>query len=314
MGEAGARQEASGAAEEPRAGVAELLGGEVRLCYELVGDPEGPVMVLVNGLGGQLIDWDPSFLAGLRAAGLATLRFDNRDAGLSSGGDPRFRFDLGVLSRRDRSALAYTLEDLADDVVRLLDALGVPDAHVLGVSMGGMIAQLVAIRHPKRVRSLCSVMSTTGAPGVGQPTEEAAALLTRGGPSDREGWIEWELANHRVLGSPGFPVDDEALRIRAAARYDRAYRPDGVARQLMAILLAEDRTAALSGLRVPTLVVHGAADPLIDVSGGEATARAVPGARLVVVPGMGHELPPGAIPTVLEAVLATVRAADPRLA
>jgi pimeloyl-ACP methyl ester carboxylesterase len=232
---------------------------------------------------------------------------------LSSGGDPRYRFDLGVLARRDRSALAYTLEDLADDVVGLMDALGIPDAHVLGVSMGGMIAQLVAVRHPGRVRSLCSVMSTTGDPGVGRPTEEAAALLTRGGPSDREGWIEWELANHRVLGSPGFPVDEAALRARAAARYDRAQRPDGVARQLMAILLAEDRTAALGALRVPALVVHGQDDPLIDVSGGRATAQAIPGARLLEVPGMGHELPAGAVPVVLEAVVATCRAADERL-
>ncbi len=287
--------------------------GEVELCYELVGDPSGPVMVLVNGLGGQLIDWDDGLLAALRAAGLATLRFDNRDAGLSSGADERFRFDLQAAGRRDRSALAYELHHLADDVAALLDAVGVERAHVLGVSMGGMIAQLVALRHQHRVLSLTSIMSTTGAPGVGQPSEEAVGILLRPAARDRAEHLEREVANQAVLGSPGYRADPVRVRERAAAKYDRAFRPSGVARQLMAILMAEDRTEGLGRVTVPTLVVHGADDVLVAPSGGRATAEAVPGAELLVVPGMGHEIPPAVAPAIAAAVVATARRADHRL-
>jgi pimeloyl-ACP methyl ester carboxylesterase len=265
--------------------------GEVELCVELVGDLDGPVLVLVNGLGGQLVDWDDRFLGRLRALGFTTVRFDNRDAGLSSGADDRFGFDRRVFEDGPPPEVAYGLEDLADDVVGLLDALGVARAHLLGVSMGGMIVQLVAVRHPDRVLSLCSVMSTTGAPNVGRPTAEAAAVLATPAPADPEAQLAWELDNHRVIGSPGFPADPNWLAARAQRRISRAVRPAGTARQLMAILVAGDRTEALRQLAVPTLVVHGAEDPLVDVSGGRATAAAVPGAELVVVPGMGHDLP-----------------------
>lgn len=291
----------------------QVVVGSATLCAELVGDPAGPVLVLVNGLGGQLIDWDPDLLAGLRAAGFATLRFDNRDAGLSSGADDRFRFDLDAVGARDRSALAYTLDDLADDVAGLLDQVGVDAAHVLGVSMGGMISQLLAIRHPDRVRSLTSVMSTTGAHGVGGPTDEAMSVLLRKPPADRDAFVDWELANHRVIGSPGFPVDEGRLRRKFAARYDRARRPEGTARQLMAIMLAGDRTAALGGVRCPTLVVHGQDDPLVAVSGGRATAAAVPGAELLTIPGMGHDIPPAVVPQLVAAVCRTAARADERV-
>lgn len=289
------------------------LVGEVELCHELVGDPAGPVIVLVNGLGGQLVDWDDTFLDALRSAGFATLRFDNRDAGLSSSGDERFGFDLEVLRTHDRSKVAYTLDDLADDVVGLLDHLGIDAAHVLGVSMGGMIAQLVAVRHPERVRSLVSIMSTTGARDVGQPTAEATAVLMGRPPAERDAFIEWELANQRVIGSPGFPFDEERLRRRIAGRYDRARRPEGVARQMMAILVSPDRTEALGRVQVPTLVVHGEDDVLVTVSGGRASAAAVPGAELLLVPGMGHELPPAVVPEVVAAVVRTAARADDRL-
>ena len=305
----------SGAVKHP--GVTEetvhIRCGEVELCHELVGDPSGPVMVLVNGLGGQLVDWDEGLLAAFRDAGLATLRFDNRDAGLSSGGDERFGFDPEAVGQRDRSAIAYGLEDLADDVVELLDALGIAQAHILGVSMGGMIAQLVAIRHERRVLSLCSVMSTTGAPDVGKPTAEALQVLLRPAPTGRAEYIERQVANQRVLGSPGFPADVDRVRARAAARYDRAFRPDGAARQLMAILLAGDRTGPLGGVCTPTLVVHGSSDPLIGLSGGQATADAIPAARLLVVAGMGHEIPPAVVPELVDAVVSMACSADPRV-
>jgi pimeloyl-ACP methyl ester carboxylesterase len=261
------------------------------VCHELVGDPGGPVVVLVNGLGGQLIGWSDRLLATLRACGLATVRYDHRDAGRSSSGDQRFGFDPVVLRGEQPSAVAYRLEDLADDLVGLLDAVGVARAHLLGVSMGGMVAQLVAIRHPDRVITLTSVMSTTGARGVGQPSPAALAMLAAAAPAGPDEAVEREVANHRLLGSPGYPTGEAEVRERARRLVDRAWRPDGTARQLMAIVVAEDRTAALRRLTVPTLVVHGADDPLVDVSGGRATAAAVPGAELHVIPGMGHEIP-----------------------
>lgn len=291
--------------------LAEVAGRTV--CHELVGDPGGPVLVLINGLAGQCIDWEPRLLEGLRTAGFATLRFDNRDMGRSSGADDRFGFDLDAVHHRDRSAVAYTLDDLADDVVALLDHLGVARAHVLGVSMGGMIAQLVAIRHPGRVQSLCSIMSTTGARGVGEPTEEAVAVLMAPAPTDRDGNVDRAVAGDRVIGSPGFPFDEGRHRAKAAAKFDRAFRPRGVARQMMAVLMADDRTAALGGVRVPTLVIHGEDDPLVTVSGGRATAGAVPGATLLTVPGMGHDIPPEVAPQLVSAVAANAARADDRV-
>lgn len=304
--------------------------GGLSLCYELVGDPAGPLVVLINGLGGQLIDWDPDLLAGLRTAGMATLRFDNRDAGLSSsgaepGGAPTVSPSLprradpptpaaGGGGRDAGGQPAYTLADMADDVVGLLDHVGVDAAHVMGVSLGGMIAQLVAVRHPRRVRSLTSVMSTTGAPGVGQPTDAALRVLLSRPPEDRNSFVEWELDNHRVIGSPGFPTDTDRLRRKFRARFDRARRPDGTARQLAAILAATDRTAALATVRCPTLVVHGEADALVGVSGGRATAAAVPGAELLVVSGMGHEVPPPVVPHLVAAVARVAARADERVA
>jgi len=288
--------------------------GAIDLCYVLDGDPAGAVLVLVNGLDGQLVDWDDGLLKALWSFGFTTLRFDNRDAGLSSSGDERFGFDRRVLEPGHRPEVAYTLADMADDLVGLLDVLGVARAHLLGVSMGGMIVQTVAIRHPGRVLSLCSVMSTTGAPGVGQPTAEALAVLTTPAPSDRDARVAWEMGNHRVIGSPGFPADPAWLRARAERRVDRAVRPAGTARQMMAIVVAEDRTAALGRVTVPTLVVHGTDDPLVDPSGGRATAAAVPGAELVLVPGMGHDLPAAIGPWLAARVAANAARADERVA
>jgi pimeloyl-ACP methyl ester carboxylesterase len=202
-------------------------------------------------------------------------------------------------------AAAYLLADLAADAIGLLDALGVQRAHIVGASMGGMIAQQVTIDYPDRVRSLCSIMSTTGDPSVGRSTPEATAALLRPPATTRDEAIAAGIASGRLLGSIGFDASEEALRRRAERKYDRAFRPAGTRRQLTAIYASPDRTAALRNVTVPTVVIHGALDPLIDVSGGRATAEAVPGAELVVLPGVGHGIPADAIPIIVEAITRT---------
>ena len=209
----------------------------------------------------------------------------------------------------DSLDVPYRIEDMADDGVGLLDALGIAAAHVVGASMGGMIAQSMAIRHPGRVLSLCSIMSTPGLTVAGLPTDEAMAVLARPPAAGRAAVVDGEVANHRIIGSPGFPFDEARIRRRAERAYDRCHHPDGVTRQLLAVMASPDRTDALGSVTVPTLVIHGGADPLVTPDGGEATARAVPGARLLTVPGMGHDLPEPAWPAILDAIEANARKA-----
>jgi pimeloyl-ACP methyl ester carboxylesterase len=247
----------------------------------------------------------------LASRGFLVIRYDNRDAGLSTWFDDAGPANLAAVWSGDHSALAYTLEDMADDAAGVLDAAGVAAAHVAGISLGGMIAQLLATRHPARVRSLASIMSTTGNLAVGRPTGEAASVLVSAMPDDREAFIEQAVVNSRAVSAgTAFPFDEQAVRRGAAHGYDRAYHPKGAGRQLAAILAAGDRTAALGGIRVPTLVVHGSEDKVIGVSGGEATAAAIPGARLLVVPGLGHELPPGFWPALTDALAENADRAD----
>jgi pimeloyl-ACP methyl ester carboxylesterase len=288
-----------------------LVGvGDLELCYEFEGGPDEPVVVLVAGLGSSLATWDPRLLAMFREAGFAVLRFDNRDSGRSTVLEDAPPFDLRAALRKDRSVVTYTLDDLADDTAGLLEALGIGAGHLVGVSLGGMITQTMAVRHPGRVRSLCSIMSTTGARDVGQARPEAGPVLTRPPAMDREGFVRGELDNQRLIGSvaPEF-VDEQWRRAKAERLWDHGVHPRGTGRLLMAIVASGDRTAALASVRAPTVVVHGDADPLIDVSGGRATAAAIPGARLLVVPGLGHELPPAAWPEVVGAVAENARRA-----
>ena len=278
--------------------------GGVTICYDRLGRTSDPLFVLVAGLGRQLIGWDDAFCQLLVDRGFGVLRFDNRDAGRSTsveGGPP---FDLAAARRGGKDAVAYTLDDMADDTAGLLDALGVDAAHVAGTSMGGMIAQTLAVRHPARVLSLCSIMSTTGANDVGRPTPEAMAVLMKRPPTSRDEYVDTELANQRIIGSRGALVDEAWRRQRYGRFYDRGLNVAGTGRQMMAIVASGDRTAALAQLRVPTLVIHGDADALVPLDGGEATARAIPGARLVVVPDMGHELPPAVWTEVVDAMVA----------
>jgi len=283
------------------------------LVHELLASPGRPVMVLIAGLGRPLVGWDRGLCDLLVAQGFAVLRFDNRDSGRSTSVDGAPPFDLAA-ARRGREAVAYTLDDMADDTAGLLDALGIDAAHVVGTSMGGMIAQTMALRHPARVRSLCSVMSSTGASDVGLPSAEAMPIVMRRQPSERRAYVEHELANYRVIGSGGDLVDEGWRRRRYEDIFDWGINPAGVGRQIMAMVASGDRTAALASVRVPTLVVHGDADTLVAPSGGEATARAVPGAELLVVPGMGHEIPPATWPVVVGAIAANARRAEDRSA
>ena len=268
-------------------GVAHANG--IDLCYETFGDPTDPALLLVMGTGVQMTEWEPGFVAAFVERGFHVVRYDQRDVGLST------RLEAGA---------TYTLFDMADDAVGLLDALGVDRAHVLGASLGGMVAQCVAIRHPERVLSLCSIMSTTGAPGVGTSRRDAREAMTAPRPSSRDGLIEAAVERARILRGGGFPLDEAMFRRRAAAAIDRAEYPAGRARHLAAIIATGDRTDALHSVVAPTVVIHGADDPLVHVSGGHATAAAIPGASLVVIPGMGHELPAGARPLIVDAFVA----------
>jgi len=258
--------------------------------YETFGDPADPAVLLIMGFNGQLTLWDEPFCVALADRGHYVIRYDNRDVGLSTwfddAGEP------GLLDLLSGTASApYSLVDMAADGAGLLDALDIPSAHVVGVSMGGMIAQTFALEHPDRLRTLTSIMSTTGDPGVGQARPEALEALVPVPPASREEAMDQGAAMWKTIGSPGFPFDEAAVRERAGAAYDRAFHPAGATRQLAAIVTQPDRTLSLGSVTAPTLVVHGTDDPLVAPSGGEATAAAIPGARLLLVPGMGHDMP-----------------------
>ena len=286
-------------------------GNGVELEYETVGDPAGRPLLLVQGLGAQLISVEDGLCQELASRGFLVIRYDNRDAGLSTWFDDARPVNLAAVWGGDHSTLAYTLEDMADDAVAVLDAAGAEAAHVAGISLGGMIAQLLATRYPARVRSLASIMSTPGDRAVGQPTAEAASVLMSSMPGDRERYIDQAVANTRAISSgTAYPFDEDAVRRGAARGFDRAYHPKGTGRQFAAILAAGDRAAALGQIRVPTVVVHGEQDQIIGVSGGEATAAAIPGARLLRVPGLGHELPPGFWPVLADALVEVADRAD----
>ncbi|MFI0719316.1 alpha/beta fold hydrolase [Streptomyces sp. NPDC021224] len=282
---------------------------DVRLAYETFGDPGDPPVLLVMGFGAQLLAWDEGFCRALADRGRYVVRYDNRDCGLSTRLDDHpvdlARFIATVSSGDVAGALAmvpYTLADMADDGLGLLTALGIERAHVVGASMGGMIAQALAIAHPERVLTLTSMMSSTGEPEYGQATREAQAVLFRGRPADREGYIA--AAERDMVWASRRYGDPAALRDLAAASYDRAYYPAGIGRQLGAMVLGGSRADALRKLDVPTLVIHGLDDTLIAPSGGERTAELVPGAKLLLVPDMGHDRPPALWPELIEALAA----------
>ena len=284
----------------------------VTLDYDRRGDADGPTLLMIMGLGAQRITWPDELLDDLAGRGFNVVSFDNRDAGASSWLDgPSI-----AASQLEQAFVGvpvtdapYTLDDLARDALGLLDGLGVEVAHVVGASMGGMIAQHLAFTYPSRVRSLTSIMSTTGDSAVGQPTEEAFEVLLTRPPMDREGFVEASVRSGRIVGSATL-FDEARVRERAGRTWDRGVNPSGTGRQLYAILADRDRTERLAEVRVPTLVIHGRDDSLIHMSGGEATADAIPDAKLLVVDEMGHDLPLPLIPTVADAIAAHVKAAE----
>jgi pimeloyl-ACP methyl ester carboxylesterase len=275
----------------------------IELEYDTFGSPDDPALLLIMGFSAQMIAWDEAFCRQLAGRGFHVIRFDNRDVGLSSritGGPVP---DVAKAMSGDPSTASYTLDDMADDAAGLLEALGIDGAHIVGASMGGMIAQLVAIRHPGETRTLCSIMSTTGDTSVGQPTPEAIGALLAPRPTTRDEAIERGGVVGRIISSP-VHFDEDKARRRAAEAFDRADDPDGVARQLVAIMASPDRTRALGEVTAPTLVIHGAADPLVTVSGAEATAKAVPHAELRIFEDMGHDLPEPLWPDIVDAIVA----------
>lgn len=267
----------------------------IEIGYERLGDPGAPPVLLVMGGGAQMINWPDGFCAELVDRGLQVIRFDNRDVGRSSHFADAPEPDLQAALAGDFSSVLYTLSDMAADAVGLLDVLGFESAHIVGASVGGMVAQMMAIEHPNRVRSLTSMMSSTGDLGVGQPDLTAISGLGPP-PEDRQGFIDWQVRAFRALGSPGFEFDEAGVAERSGTAYDPDHDPLGMVRQAAAALATGDRTARLRSLRVPTLVVHGTADVMCDISGGRATAEAISGAKLVTIDGMGHNLPRPAWP------------------
>ncbi|NPD03555.1 alpha/beta fold hydrolase [Nocardioides sp. zg-1308] len=282
------------------------IGNEVELCYQTFGDPDDEPLLLVMGLSGPMTWWDQVFCEKLADAGFHVVRYDNRDTGRSSRIAAPVRHDQLLRAfATGRAQTPYSMSDLAVDAVSLLDHLGIESAHLVGVSMGGMIAQTVAIEHPARVRSLTSISSTTGRRTVGWQHPSLLPRLIAPRRPGRDAYVESSIAMWAVIGSVGYPTEDEALRSRALETFDRGVSTSGVLRQMLAILTQPDRTQRLRSLRVPALVLHGTADKMVHVSGGRATAAAIPGAELVLVDGMGHDLPPGLFETFVEAIRRT---------
>jgi pimeloyl-ACP methyl ester carboxylesterase len=285
------------------------VGRGVTLCYETFGDPDDTPILLIMGLATQMIAWHEDFCEQLADRGFYVVRFDNRDIGRSTHFDFRPPTLLEMARRRVRPE-QYSLSDMAEDSAVLLSELGISPAHVVGVSMGGMIAQVLAAEHPDAVRSLVSIMSTTGSRWHGQPAVSVYRYLLRPPPRDRDGYIQRSAEVFGLVGSTAFPRDEQYIRERAGRAYDRGFDVRAGGRQLGAIVASGDRTKALGEIKARTLVIHGTVDKMIRPSGGRATAKAIPGARLQMIEGMGHDLPRGAWPLLLDAISEHARAAD----
>jgi pimeloyl-ACP methyl ester carboxylesterase len=274
----------------------------IELAYQEAGDPDGEPLILIMGLAVQMLGWEEEFCELLAARGFRVVRFDNRDIGHST-----LIKEAGMPSRYDmfsgrRSTAAYLLSDMADDTFGLMEALEMDSAHVVGASMGGMIGQTMAIEHPERVRSLVSIMSTTGNRRIGQPSIKAWGVLLAKYPRSKDEYIVRVRRTLKVLGSPAYPMDEERSLALASAMYDRGHNTAGIIRQIHAIAASGDRTAKLQRLKVPTTVLHGSADPLARPVAGRATAKAIPGARLRIFEGMGHDLPRELWPAFVEEI------------
>lgn len=289
--------------------MAKVAANGIEIEYEAFGPATGETVLLIMGLGQQLTRWPMAIVDRLVGDGFRVVRFDNRDIGLSTwlddAGAPDLPTVFGAVAAGQRPDVPYLVEDMADDAAGLLDALGIERVHVAGVSMGGMIAQTLAARHPARVLSLVSVMSTTGNPAVPPATPEAMAVLfSRPTATDVESLTDHALKAQIVIQSPAWPLDPAVERPKLKAAIERAYHPVGVARQMCAVLGSGDRREALKTIAVPTIVLHGDADPLVRLEGGKDTAATIPDAELRIVEGMGHDMPEAVHAAFVEAVIA----------
>jgi pimeloyl-ACP methyl ester carboxylesterase len=286
----------------------------LQVCYQEMGDPAGEPLLLVMGLATQMIAWDKGFCSLLAERGFRVVRFDNRDIGrstkLEGAGAPSLVDTLGGR----RASAAYLLRDMAADAFGLMDHLGMESANIVGASMGGMIVQQMAIDRPARVRTLVSIMSTTGSRFTGMPTLKALGVLLSKRPTDRDAFIQRGVHTFKTIGSPGYPFDEERVREMAGRAYDRGVSQAGVARQFHAITASGDRTTGLEDVALPATVIHGNRDPLVRLSGGKATAKAIPNARLKIIDGMGHDLPRELWPLFAEEIDATASRAGDRAA
>ncbi len=278
----------------------------IELCYDIFGDANAEPMVLIMGLGAQMIFWEDDFCKQLASRGFRVIRFDNRDIGLStkmSGGKPLTAMDflkLRIFKVAPQSS--YKLWDMANDVMGLLDVLGIRKAHIVGLSMGGAIAQEIAMNHPDRVLSLTSIMATSGNPRLPSPTKEAMAMLVAPAPKTKDEFIERFASNWILLRGASFPADEAKDGERAEKIYARGLNPAGVGRQLRAILASGDRTSRLRSVKARTLVIHGVIDPLVPVAHGKQVAATIPGSKLLLIEGMGHALPMPMWPIIINAI------------
>ena len=285
----------------------QIAANGVTLEYETYGNPAHPPLLLIMGLGAQLTLWPIELVDALVARGYRVIRYDNRDIGLSTkftaAGVPDLPAVMMAMMSGKPPALPYTLTDMADDAAALLTALGIVRAHIVGASMGGMIAQLVAINHADRVASLTSIMSTTGNPTLPPAKPEAmAALMERPTTAELTDVLALGLRISRAIGSPGYPAPEDRLRTRIERDFRRSFHPTGAGRQMAAIMADGDRRERLKAVTAPTLVIHGEVDPLVPVEGGKDTAAAIPGATLLTIPGMGHDLPLELVDRIADAI------------
>lgn len=289
-----------------RTGPDKVKTNGIELVYETFGDPSAPPLLMVNGFSRQMIEIDENFCIQLASKGFHVIRFDNRDVGCST-----YCHDLGapdiseILKNRKNKepiALPYRLHDMADDTAGLLDALGIEAAHVVGISMGGMISQLLTIYHPKKVRTLTSIMSTTGEPNLPPPTPEATALLFEPPPSEREAFIDYTVRHGKVLSGPVFSIEEKRARQLANQAYNRGLNPPGIARQYAAIIGSGGRKELLKSVSIPALIIHGDKDPLVPLACGLDTADAIPGAKQIIIKGMGHFMAPDLWERIIDAI------------
>jgi len=289
--------------------MAKIKANRIEIEYDTFGDPSRPAFILITGLSGQMILWDEELCGALSDRGLYVIRFDNRDTGLSSKienpGDPHPDTLLAALSRGEKIAVPYHLKDMAADAIGLMDSLEIEKAHVCGASMGGMIAQIMAIKYRERVLSLTSISSSTGNPDIHKnivKEDETPIKYPVQVPRERAAYIDYMVSGMKELSGPGFPFNEAEVSELAGELYDRSFYPEGATRQLLAILTAGNRKPALSKINMPTLVIHGDSDLLVPVECGYDTAEAIPGAELLVIKGMGHDLPKEVWPRVINAI------------